>query len=82
MSTILLNLLSFIVKRIIDAKLFEHIKTAVSAQIDLTLTGDEKKQIVKDQLTGLEGDLKASFQGTSNNLVNFAIEAALIIVKK
>lgn len=82
MSTILLNLLSFVVKRIIDAKLFDHIKAAVLAQVDTTLTGDQKKQAVKDQLAGLQGDLKASFQGTSSNLVNFAIEAALILIKK
>lgn len=82
MTTILLNLLSFVVKHIIDANLFTHIQNAVLAQVDTTLTGDQKKQAVKDQLTGLEGDLKASFQGTSNNLINFAIEAAVILVKK
>ena len=82
MGTILLNLLSFVVKHIIDAHLFEHIQNAVIAQVDSSLTGDQKKQAVKDQLAGLQGDLKASFQGTSNNLVNFAIEAALVLVKK
>jgi hypothetical protein len=82
MGTILLNLLSFVVKRIIDAKLFVHIQNLVLSQINNDLTGDQKKQAVKDELASLQGDLKASFQGTSNNLVNFAIEAALILVKK
>jgi hypothetical protein len=62
--------------------LFEHIKAAVMAQLDSNLTGDQKKQAVKDQLAGLEGDLKVAFQGTSNNILNFAIEAALVIIKK
>ena len=82
MGTILLNLLSFVVKRIIDAKLFAHIQNLVLSQINTNLTGDQKKQAVKDELASLQGDLKASFQGTSNNLVNFAIEAALVLVKK
>lgn len=82
MSTILLNLLSFIVKRIMDGKLFEHIKSLVVSQLDSTLTGDQKKQIVKVELSNLQGDLKEAFSGTSNNIINFAIEAALLIVKK
>ena len=81
MGTILLNLLSFVVKHIIDAHLFEHIQKLVVSQIDTSLTGDQKKQAVKDQLAGLQGDLKTSFQGTSNNLINFAIEAAVVLVK-
>ena len=81
MGTILLNLLSFVVKHIIDAHLFEHIQNLVVSQIDTSLTGDQKKQAVKDQLAGLQGDLKTSFQGTSNNLINFAIEAAVVLVK-
>ena len=82
MSTILLNLLSFVVKRIIDANLFEHIKAAVLAQVDANRTGEQKKQEVINQLAGLQGDLKKSFEGTSTNLVNFAIEAALLIIRK
>ncbi len=82
MGTILLNLLSFVVKRIIDAKLFAHIQNLVLSQINTNLTGDQKKQAVKDELASLQGDLKVAFQGTSNNLTNFAIEAALILVKK
>ena len=81
MSAILLNLLSFVVKHIIDANLFAHIQSVVLAQVDTNLSGDQKKQAVKDQLAGLEGDLKASFHGTSNNLINFAIEAAVVLVK-
>lgn len=82
MSTILLNLLSFVVKRIVDAHLFDHIKALVLSQVDTSLTGDQKKAAVQAELAGLTGDLKVSFQNTSGNLINFAIEAALILIKK
>jgi hypothetical protein len=81
MGAILLNLLSFVVKHIVDAHLFEHIQSAVLAQVNTQLTGEQKKQAVKDELAGLEGDLKTSFHNTSSNLINFAIEAAVILVK-
>lgn len=82
MSTILMNLLSFIVKRLIDAKLFEIIKALVESQVSTELTGDQKKQAVKDSLTNLQGNLKSEFEQTKGSLVNFAIEAAVLLIKR
>lgn len=82
MSKILLNLLSFVVNRLIDANLFESIKVLVSAQMNTELTGEQKKAAVKAELNNLSGNIKNEFEKTASNLINFAIEAAVLIIKK
>lgn len=82
MSTIVYNLLSFVINRLIDAKLFESIKDLVSAQMDTSLSGEQKKAAVKAELAELQGNIKDQFVQTAPNLVNFAIEAAVVMLKR
>jgi hypothetical protein len=82
MSTILYNLLSFVVNRLIDAKLFESIKNMVLSQMNTSLSGAEKKAAVQSELNNLQGNLRDEFTKTAPNLVNFAIEAAVVLLKR
>jgi hypothetical protein len=82
MSKLLYNLLSFVVNRLIDAKLFESIKDLVAVQMNSKLSGDQKKAAVKAELAELQGNVRTEFEKTASNLVNFAIEAAVLIIKK
>ncbi len=82
MNTFLFNLLSFIIKRLVAAQLFEHIRDMVNAQMDSNLTGDEKRNVVKQELSELTGALRDDFQKTAPYLINLAIESAVALIKK
>jgi hypothetical protein len=82
MSGFLLNLLSFVVKRLIDAQLFEIIKSLVASQMDSNIPGAAKKVAVKSALTELEGNIKEQLIKTAPNLLNLAIEAAVVLIRK
>lgn len=82
MSSFVLSLLSFVINRLIDAKLFEIIKSLVESQMNAELSGAAKKIVVKSALTQLEGNIKEQFLKTAPNLLNLAIEAAVVLVKK
>jgi hypothetical protein len=82
MSSFLLSLLSFVINRLIDAQLFETIKALVESQMNNELSGAAKKAVVKSALTQLEGNIKEQFIKTAPNLLNLAIEAAVVIIKK
>lgn len=82
MNGFLLNLLSFVIKRLVDAKLFEHIRDMVIAQVDTKLTGEQKRAAVKKELDELTGDLYDSVKSTAPYLINLAIETAVALVKK
>lgn len=82
MNTFLFNLLSFIIKRLVAAELFEHIRDMVNAQMDSNLTGDEKRNVVKQELSELTGALRDDFQKTAPYLINLAIESAVALIKK
>ena len=82
MNTFLFNLLTFIVRRLINAQLFEHIRDMVNAQMDNNLTGEQKRAAVKQELTELNGALLEDFHKTAPYLVNLAIESAVALIKK
>ncbi len=82
MSKIIFNMLAFVVKRLIDAKLFESIQDMVLAQMDNNLTGEQKRAKVKQELYELTGNVAEEFKKTAPNLVNLAIETAVALVKK
>jgi hypothetical protein len=82
MNTFLFNLLTFIVRRLINAQLFEHIRDMVNAQMDNNLTGEQKRAAVKQELTELTGALREDFHKTAPYLVNLAIESAVALIKK
>jgi hypothetical protein len=82
MSKIIFNMLAFVIKRLIDAKLFESIKDMVTAQMDSNLTGEQKREAVKNELNELTGNIADEFKKTAPNLVNLAIETAVALVKK
>ena len=46
------------------------------------LSGSAKKAVVKSALNQLEGNIKEQFIKTAPNLLNLAIEAAVVIIKK
>jgi hypothetical protein len=46
------------------------------------LSGAAKKAVVKSALTQLEGNVKEQFIKTAPNLLNLAIEAAVVLIKK
>lgn len=82
MGKIIFNMLAFVIKRLIDAKLFESIKDMVVAQMDSNLTGEQKRAAVKAELNELTGNVAEEFKKTAPNLVNLAIETAVALVKK
>jgi hypothetical protein len=82
MSSFLLNLLTFVIKRLIAADLFSHIKDVVEAQMNNQLTGEQKRAVVKQELSELNGALRDDFIKTAPYLVNLAIETAVTLVKK
>lgn len=82
MSKILFNMLAFVIKRLIDANLFDHIKDACLAQLDNDLTGEQKRAAVKQELYELTGELSESFKKTAPNIINLAIETAVTLIKK
>lgn len=82
MSKIIFNMLAFVVKRLIDANLFESIKQMVEAQMDSKLTGEQKRAAVKNELNELTGNIADEFKKTAPNLVNLAIETAVALVKR
>lgn len=82
MSKIIFNMLAFVIKRLIDAKLFESIKDMVVAQMDTNLTGEQKREAVKNELNELTGNIADEFKKTAPNLINLAIETAVAIVKR
>jgi hypothetical protein len=82
MNTFLFNLLSFVVKRLVAAQLFEHIRDIVAAQMDTNLTGEQKRAAVKQELYELNGALRDDFQKTAPYLINLAIESAVALLKK
>lgn len=81
MNKIIQSLLAYVIKKIIDAKLYEYIVAAVMAQINTNLSGAEKKAAVKEQLDGLTGALKEIYKSTSTTYINLAIEAAVALAK-
>lgn len=82
LKTVALKLLSMAVKVLIDANLFQAIQDLVVIAADNTnLTGAEKKELVKQRLETLRGDLAIAFKKTSGSLINFAIESAVVIFK-
>lgn len=82
MSKIIFNMLAFVIKRLIDANLFESIKDMVQAQMDTNLTGEQKRAAVKNELNELTGNIADEFKKTAPNLVNLAIETAVALVKR
>ena len=68
-------------KQLLDGKLVERIKALVMYQLDTDLPGPEKKAYVLSELAALGGDLKRVFVQTSANLINLAIEAAVLWAK-
>lgn len=83
MKAVLFNLLAIIVKGLVDAKLFSHIQDLVFAYAgNPSLTGDQKRAAVKKELDEAKADIKEALGKTSSNLVNFAIEVAVIFAKK
>lgn len=81
MNAFLQGLLAFVVKKVVDAKLYSFIIAAVEAQFDTDLTGEQKKAEVKKQLAALTGVLGSIFKDTSTVYINLAIEAAVAILK-
>lgn len=82
MSKIIFNMLAFVIKRLIDANLFESIKAMVAAQMNTNLSGEQKRNAVKNELNHLTGNIADEFKKTAPNLVNLAIETAVALVKK
>lgn len=82
MSKIIFNMLAFVIKRLIDAKLFESIKDMVVAQMDTNLTGEQKREAVRNELNELTGNIADEFKKTAPNLINLAIETAVALVKR
>jgi hypothetical protein len=81
MNIILQNLLAYVVKKLIDAKLYNYLFDAITAQFNNSLTGEEKKAAVKAQLAGLKGALGEIVKSTSGTYLNLAIEAIVAIAK-
>lgn len=82
MNTFLFNMLGFVVRRLIAARLFDHISDIVAAQMDNKTSGDKKKAAVKQELNELRGALQQDFINTAPSLINLAIEAAVALIKK
>lgn len=73
-----LNILWTIIKRIVgDDELIADIADAVRYAADLSLSGAEKKELVRGKLAEVGHDLAA----IGNSLVNLAIEAAVALLK-
>ena len=77
LATILLQL----VKAITSGDLVDHITGLVRSVADLSMTGDEKRALVKSKLATVTGDLAVTLQGLAGNVVNLAIEAAVTYVR-
>ena len=82
MNTFLIKTLMYVVGKFIGAGLFEAVKEIVLLYVsDTTLTGAEKKAAVLAALKKLRGDQKAALLNAGGNLVNLAIEAAVVWAK-
>lgn len=81
MNLVLQNLLAYIIKKLIDAKLYNFLFEAIKAQFNNNLSGEEKKAAVKAQLAGLTGALGDIVKSTSGTYINLAIEAIVTILK-
>lgn len=82
MNKLLFNMLAFVISRLLDAKLFEIIKAMVVAQMNTELSGEQKRAEVKKQLDHLTGNVADEFKKTAPNLINLAIESAVVLIKK
>lgn len=84
MKTIILNALLATVKQLVSnligSGVFAEIQKLVIAQLDSGLTGDQKKQAVKDGLAAIKGDIGEAIKKTSNWALNLAIEVAVTAV--
>lgn len=82
MKSLLLNLLSYVVKTLIDAKLFKYIQDSVVILATRTdLSGAEKREALLQGLEHLKGDVEKEFRKTGASFINFAIEAAVVLFK-
>lgn len=73
-----LKTLWFILGKLVgDQSLLTDIKEFVNAAFNTTLSGDEKKALVRTELAHIGHDLAA----IGNSLVNLAIEAAVALAK-
>lgn len=73
-----LNILWTILKRIVgDDGLMQDLREFVAAAFNKTLSGDEKRALVKQQLADIGHDLEE----IGGSLVNLAIEAAVALAK-
>jgi hypothetical protein len=82
MNPFISTLLTFLVKMLIDSKLFDHLVALVQVQMSSAATGDQKKANVKAALASLTGDLKTAFSKTSGSVINFVIESLVLIIKQ
>lgn len=82
MNKLLFNMLAFVISRLLDAKLFEIIKAMVIAQMSTELTGEQKRATVKQELYNLTGNVADEFKKTAPNLINLAIETAVVLIKR
>jgi hypothetical protein len=83
MSVFIQNLLAYIIKGLITAKLYQHIYDLVYAQFfdPANVTGDDKKRAVLKELAEATDELGAVFSKTPNAYINLAIEAIVVIIK-
>jgi hypothetical protein len=81
MKLVLRNILSYVVKQLIDVNLYQYIITLVQIQFNRDLTGEEKRAAVKQQLSELTGDLGTVIATTSVTYINLAIEVAVLVIK-
>jgi len=82
MQGLILKALFFAINRLIDAGLVEAIKQIVLIYVTNTsMTGEQKNAAVKESIKSLKGDLKKSYESTSSNLINLAVESAVVWAK-
>lgn len=82
MNTFLINSLLYIVRKLITGGLLDTIKQIVLLYAtNDNLTGAQKKEAVVVALKKLEGDEKEVFLAASGNLINLAIESAVVWAK-
>ncbi len=77
MKTFAINMILAMIKSMMDNGLFDEVEDVVKALMSSNVSGNEKKQLVMDELEDLTGLLAESFRSTSPWIINLLIEAVV-----
>ncbi len=77
MKTFAINMILTMIKSMMDNGLFNEVEDVVKALMTSNVSGNEKKQLVMDELEDLTGLLAEAFRSTSPWIINLLIEAVV-----